>query len=312
MTSSRSTALVLGGGGSAGNAWLIGVLAGLSAGGLDVSDADLVVGTSAGSTAAAQLCAAPAADLFAAILDAPIPPAPQPSPSGAGPSALEATNRIIAASSDPADLRRRAGAWGIRADPTGERSPRWRATVAQRLPSLSWPPTRLWITAVNAHTGEPVVFDRDSGVDLVDAVAASCAGGFAYDIGGTRYLDGGYRTNADNADLAAGYERVLILSPFGGRARIPVGWHQHLVDQVTELRAGGSQVETVFPDAEALAAFGQNRMDPSTRPPSAHAGFAQGRSLAGSLAGFWHETPRVRRSSSLRSVMIRRDPTRTR
>ena len=91
MTSSRSTALVLGGGGSAGNAWLIGVLAGLSAGGLDVSDADLVIGTSAGSTAGAQLRGAPAADLYAAILDAPIPPAPQISPSGAGPSALEAT-----------------------------------------------------------------------------------------------------------------------------------------------------------------------------------------------------------------------------
>lgn len=312
MISSRSTALVLGGGGSAGNAWLIGVLAGLSADGLDVSDADLIIGTSAGSTAAAQLCGADAADLYNAVLNAPMPSAPQASPSGAGPTALEATNAIIAGSSDPADLRRRAGAWAIGVDPTGERSPRWRATVAQRLPNASWPRKRLSITAVDAHTGEPVVFDAESGVELVDAVAASCAGGFAYDIGGTRYLDGGYRTNADNADLASGYERVLILSPFGGRARIPAGWHHHLADQVAELRAGGSRVETVFPDGDALAAFGQNMMDPSTRPPSARAGFRQGRSQAGRLAGFWHETPRVRRSSSLRSVMIRRDPTRPR
>ncbi|MGN6502863.1 MAG: patatin-like phospholipase family protein [Pseudolysinimonas sp.] len=287
MTSSRSTALVLGGGGSAGNAWLIGVLAGLSAEGLDVADADLIVGTSAGSTAAAQLSGAPAGDLYRMILDTPVPTTPQSSPSGAGPSALDATNAIIAASSDPADLRRRAGSWAIGVDPTGERSPHWRATVARRLPSASWPQTRLWITAVDARTGEPVVFDRDSGVDLVDAVAASCAGGFAYDIDGNRYLDGGSRTNADNADLAAGYARVLILSPFGGRARIPVAWHQHLADQVAALRAGVSRVETLFPDAAALAAFGRNMMDLSTRPPSARAGFAQGSSAAGSLAGFW-------------------------
>jgi len=48
-------ALVLGGGGSAGNAWLIGIVAGLAEAGLDVTDAELIVGTSAGSTAAAQL-----------------------------------------------------------------------------------------------------------------------------------------------------------------------------------------------------------------------------------------------------------------
>src|SRR4051812_20063295 len=48
-------ALVLGGGGSTGNAWVIGVIAGLFEAGLDVTDADLTIGTSAGSTAAAQI-----------------------------------------------------------------------------------------------------------------------------------------------------------------------------------------------------------------------------------------------------------------
>ena len=51
-------ALVLGGGGSTGNAWLIGVIAGLFEAGLDVTTADLIVGTSAGSTAAAQITSA--------------------------------------------------------------------------------------------------------------------------------------------------------------------------------------------------------------------------------------------------------------
>ena len=100
------------------------------------------------------------------------------------------------------------------------------------------------ITAVDAETGEPVVFDRHSGVDLVDAVAASCSSGLPYRIGDGRYIDGGYRSNADNADLAAGSARVLVLSPFGGRTRTPMAWGMHLATQVDELRAHGSSVET--------------------------------------------------------------------
>ena len=61
-------ALVLGGGGSAGNAWLIGVIAGLFDAGLDVTEADLIIGTSAGSTAAAQITGASPTELLADIL----------------------------------------------------------------------------------------------------------------------------------------------------------------------------------------------------------------------------------------------------
>ena len=47
----HNVALVLGGGGSAGNAWLIGIIAGLAEAGLDMTEAaDLVIGTSAGAT----------------------------------------------------------------------------------------------------------------------------------------------------------------------------------------------------------------------------------------------------------------------
>jgi NTE family protein len=142
------------------------------------------------------------------------------------------------------------------------------------------------ITAVDAHTGEPVVFDRHSGVDLVDAVAASCASAFAYSIGGSRYIDGGYRRN-ENADLAVGYERVLVLSPFGGRSRHPQEWGMQLAAQVDELRAGGSRVETIFPDSNSEHMFGANAMDLSLRPPAARAGYNQGRALAEQLTEFW-------------------------
>ncbi|TXN32183.1 patatin-like phospholipase family protein [Lacisediminihabitans profunda] len=286
------TALVLGGGGAAGNAWELGLIAGLSWAGLDVTGADLIIGTSAGSTVAAQITGGPGpAELYSAILGA--APQPRPAPGGSvgarvgvAPVAdhMERTSRIIAAAADAADMRRRMGAAALEmGTSTGTR---WRDTVAARLPSHHWPHQTMLITAVDAYTGEQVVFDRHSGVDLVDAVAASTSSGAAYAIGAGRYIDGGYRRN-ENADLAAGYSRVLVLSPFGGRSRHPLDWGMHLESQLDELRAGGSLVETIFPDSNALDAFGDNMMDLSTRPPAARAGYDHGASLAERLIEFW-------------------------
>ena len=292
-------ALVLGGGGSTGNAWLIGVIAGLFDAGLDVTEADLIIGTSAGSTAAAQITSATPTQLLADILAA--APQQRTGPVGSdggrvpiGPAAdhMEKTSGIIAAAEDAADMRRRMGAAALEMDAASDDSgqTRWRATVAARLPSQHWPERTVLITAVDAHTGEPVVFDRHSGVDLVDAVAASTSNGFGvppYGIGDSRYIDGGYRRSSENADLAAGYGRVLVLSPLGGRSRAPLDWGMHLAAQVDELRAGGSRVETIFPDSDSRDAFGVSLMDPSTRPPAARAGYHQGRALAGQLTEFW-------------------------
>ncbi len=143
------------------------------------------------------------------------------------------------------------------------------------------------ITAVDARTGDPVVFDRDSGVSLADAVAASCSSGLPYRIGDHAYIDGGYRRSAENADLATGYGRVLVLSPFGGRTLAPPDWGMQLATQVEELRAAGSRVATVFPDGDAEHLFGANAMDPSLRPPAARAGHDQGQALAEHLTEFW-------------------------
>lgn len=131
-----------------------------------------------------------------------------------------------------------------------------------------------------------MTFDRDSGVTLADAVAASCSSGFAYAIDGEQYIDGGYRRN-ENADLAAGYGRVLVLSPFGGRTRHPLEWGMQLAAQLDELRAGGSLVETILPDEASLDAFGDSMMDLSRRPASARAGYDQGRAAAAGLSEFW-------------------------
>ena len=169
----------------------------------------------------------------------------------------------------------------------GSDAQRWHDIVASRLPTPQWPQQRVLITAVEARTGEPVVFDRDSGIDLVDAVAASTSAMTPYRIGEHRYLNGGYR-RSENADLASGFGRVLVMSPFSGRTRMPLGWGMDLATQVAELRAGGSTVETLFPDAGAGEVFDANALDPATRRPAARGGYAQGRALAENIAALWH------------------------
>src|SRR4051812_21433603 len=140
-------ALVLGGGGSAGNAWEIGVIAGLFEAGLNVTGADLIIGTSAGATAAAQITSASPTELLADILAAAPPPKRPVGSGGAGrpdgsvADHMERTNRLIAAAADPGDMRRRMGAASLElaAASDGAASAQWRATVAARLPSQCWP-----------------------------------------------------------------------------------------------------------------------------------------------------------------------------
>lgn len=147
------------------------------------------------------------------------------------------------------------------------------------------------VVAVNAHTGELAAFDRDSGVDLADAVTASTAlpgGAPTHSINGTHYINGGVRSG-DNADLASGYADVVVLSPFGGRSGpLPAGQFEglrrfpgtDLPSQVEALRQQGSHVEVITPDADSQAAMGTNQMDPATRIPAARAGYTQGKQEA--------------------------------
>jgi NTE family protein len=152
-----------------------------------------------------------------------------------------------------------------------------REAVASRLPSHEWPARRMQLVAVDAITGAHRVFDRASGVPLVDAVTASCAVPGVWPpstIGGVRYIDGGVRSS-DNADLASGFGRVVVLSPMGLTGVFPTRYP--LREVVTRLRSDGSEVRVLTPDADSIAAMGANPLDPSTRAPSARAGRSQGR-----------------------------------
>lgn len=271
---SRNRALVLGGGGVAGIAWETGFLAGLAERGIDMAGFDLIVGTSAGATVAAQLTSpTPLATLYAAQLD---PSAGiEPRIEGIDMPALTAT--IGQAMSDPGDpfaARRRIGAMALERDRVPE--PERRRIIEARLPSHDWPEQRLWLTAIDAATGELRIFDRPSGVSLVDAVAASCAIPVVWPpvtIDGRRYIDGGIRS-CINADLARDHDRILVIEPFKGPEMRDVAPH----DPARMLFIGL--------DAASAAAIGNNPLDPDVRPACARAGHAQAASAADAIRRF--------------------------
>jgi NTE family protein len=274
-------ALVLGAGGEAGIAWEVGLLAGLAERGTDLTAADLVVGTSAGAGVAARINSGVS---LAALYETQLAPADGEIVAQFGRWTIAKFIWAVApARRNPVRARIRLGRMAVRSrtEPAADR----RAVVAARLGTHDWPAGNLLITAVDADTGEFVTLDSSSGVDLVDAVGASCAVPGVWPpvtVKGRRLMDGGMRSPA-NADLATGYDRVVVVAPIAQGVR-PM---PSALDQATELARSGQAVALVTPDAAAIAAFGRNLLDPRTRAPSARAGYAQAAAVRADVAAVW-------------------------
>jgi NTE family protein len=270
-----SRALVLGGGGVAGIAWETGLLFGLAEAEVELTRADVIVGTSAGATVAAQVTAGvPLADLYAAQLD----------PSGGAeiPVSFDLRQWLVdfretlVGIRDSVEARRRLGEYALAAETVAE--PVRRAVIEARLPRHEWPDQPLKLCAVDAHTGEFVTFDRDGGVSLVDAVAASCAVPGIWPpvtIGGRRYIDGGVRS-ATNTDVAEGHDEILVVQPL----ELPEG--RDVRDP-----GDGSRLTVVRPSEEGEDAMGANPLDPAARPAAARAGYAHAATVVPVLRDVW-------------------------
>ncbi len=279
-------AIVLGGGGVAGIAWELGVLNGLFECGLDVRRSNLVIGTSAGSAVGAQITSgATFASLFAAQ-QTPVAQSKERLVPFDAPQLMEQMQRALAgANGDLQLLRARIGAYALAAQTISEADRL--EIIAARLPKPTWPQQRLVIVAVDTANGDDFIITRDSGVSLLDAVAASCAVPGIWPpvtIAGHRYMDGGMRS-ITNADLASGYDRILILNPAGDSMNFFGG--TNTADEVAALERAGSQVFVISPEAAAIAAIGLNPLDPATRAPASQAGRSQGHDLGEQVAAFW-------------------------
>jgi NTE family protein len=281
MADVAGKALVLGGGGITGIAWEIGMLAGLAERGIDLTDADLVIGSSAGSVVGVDVRSGmPLADLYAAQTG---PPGPTETRARMSRLLLAGYLWALVFTRKPQVARARLGALALRARTEPEEVRR--KVFESRLSTSDWPPGKLQITAVDAVSGEFAVFDAASGVRLLDAVGASCAVPGIWPpvtIAGTRYIDGGIRSPA-NADLADGFERVVVIAPLTQG----LGTLESVGSQVGRLTSHGARVVVIQPDKAALAAIGKNVLDPANRPGAAKAGYAQAAEAAESVKSVW-------------------------
>jgi len=268
-----TSALVLGGGGVTGIAWELGVLLGLRDEGIDLTRPDLVLGTSAGSAVGAQLLGGlDLAELYAR----------QTSLEHRELAPEMDLDRLIAFFMEMGDMAAgldheallKVGAFA-RESPTVPVEVR-REVIAWRLPTHTWPLTPLRVTTVDANSGELVVLDASSGVELIDAVAASCAVPGVWPpvpLLGRLLMDGGTRSPA-NLDLVEAYDEILVLAPIAGSGLT------RLNREAEALRSKGSVVHVLPADEEATAAMGPNPLDPTMRPVAAEQGRRQGRSAA--------------------------------
>jgi NTE family protein len=271
------SALVLGGGGVTGIAWEIGVLLGLAREGADVTGADVVLGTSAGSAVGAQVTSGrPLEELYGGQLEA------LDAEVGAE-FGLSTMIRMVApmiVPGSPRTKRRRLGRVARRTRSDVDRP----AVIRARLGVDEWPDRDLRITAIDTITGALRVFDRDSGVDLVAAVSASCAVPLVWPpvvIDGVPYMDGGMRSTT-NVDLVAGAGRVVVLAPLPRS----MSKAQSVPAQLKRLGPGVSS-HVIAPDKKSLAVIGGNMLDPTRAPESAEQGLRQGTEAAERVRAVW-------------------------
>lgn len=283
---SITRALVLAGGGYAASAWEIGLITGMADKGVDVRNADLFVGTSAGGRVALHLTSGVALEEIYQRRASPDSEPAERSPKVDWMKIRADIARAKQAGGSRTEILQRLGALAL-ATAVGAGSDR-RQTVANQLPVLAWPERMVLLAVVNAETGERRAFDRNSGIDLVDAVIATTAfiGWPPTLFQGHHYIDGGFYSS-DNADLAAGFDRVMVIALQSGPA-FPSMSLVSLDTAVNALRDGGARVNVIHPNKDAVAALSSGGlMNPAISAPAAAAGRSQGRRIAAAMSSFW-------------------------
>jgi NTE family protein len=296
MPDRPSRAVVLGGGGLTGVAWLTGVLASFQEAGIPIGDADLILGTSAGSVVGAQLAAGRDFGRLYAFLGNERVPARSallavygrlPKPDAA---ALEQLAKQWQ-ESVPATVETRIAAGRAAQQATTMPERAWVGLLRLFLHMRRWPGPALGITAVDADDGRIRVFRAADGVPVYRAAAASAAVPQFFPpvhIDGRLYVDGG-AGSVRHVDAAAGHDLILA---FVDHAAAPTGEgplsRAALDAELARARAAGGHVVTIEPDATSLAIIGDfAALDPGQIQPAARAGRAQGRAEAARIAALW-------------------------
>ncbi len=288
-------ALVLGAGGTVGHAFHAGVLAALAdVRGWDARQADVVVGTSAGSAVAALLRAGmPPTDLLKRGSRQPLsdegtalvrraglgPPRPRP-PRERASGSMASTARLTRAARVPWQIT--PGSLAAAVLPAGTVSTADLGVPFDNLYGDAWPSRPTWIVAVQLDSGRRIAFGQPGApaARVSDAVRASCAIPAYFEpavIDGERYVDGGVHSTT-NADLVAGErpDLVLVSAPMSaarGALRLDPSSALRryaglsLAREVAGLRAKGITVVAFQPTARDLEEMVGDSLDPAKFAP---------------------------------------------
>ncbi len=290
--------LVLGAGGVLGAAWMTGALACLQDRlPMALGDAEVIVGTSAGSVLAAALrCGSSLEEMVAwqrgevtgtlgesaalAAQEGPLPPLPHLR-IGSVPLAWAALlHRVPMWVGASAWLPRGRGQHAALRSLVDALHLRHHQRAHAGEPAPAWLDRDTWIAAVDYDTGEQVIFGRPGApaAPLTDAVVASCSIPGWYEpqvIAGRRYVDGGVRS-ATSLSVLSGtdLQEIYVLVPLGStevdHPLLPhLRMERHLRQMITlavlrqarRLSAQGKRVTVLTPDPADLAAMGINIMD---------------------------------------------------
>ncbi|ALG08296.1 hypothetical protein AOZ06_16500 [Kibdelosporangium phytohabitans] len=260
------------------------MIAGLAGAGVDLSAADLVIGTSGGAAAAVELAGGGDPRGLIGFMMKPPRQTGEPGVRGTATGFSQVLRELIGSGLGGPEIRARLGAFARSAETVSQAE--CLRVVKGYLTVHQWPASRVVIAAVDVDSGELTAFSRDSGVPLVDAVAASCAVPGIYPpitIGDRDYFDGMVRSPV-NAELAAGCDRVVVLAPIPEIRGLPGA---ALPDQLGPIEAAGGRTLLLSPDQRARALMGRETMDLSRRPEITQAGLDHGARVAAELAEFW-------------------------
>lgn len=297
-------ALVLGAGGLTGIAWETGLLVGLYDAGIDLTEVRSITGTSAGAVVGANLMSLESGqnleELYKAQIRSLTTSFGKGVPDVAGIRASFA--EIHQASTTLQELRSAIGRRAL--ESSTETREDLLDLIRGLMPNEKWPERDLRIMAVNALDGNLQIWDRNSEVTLLQAVASSCAIPAIYppvEIAGGRYIDGGVGSTT-NAAIAEGFELVIVMDPIGDSRGV-----SRLQGEVEQLERGGSRTLVIVPDEEAIRALGSSPLEPSLCAGAGQAGRKQGRRVAAAVAAAreriedaFFDLPRQQRRTPLR------------
>lgn len=295
----KTRGLVLGGGGIYLASWMAGYFRTLKANGIDIANADIAVGTSAGSLIGAVLLGG-RLEKFAAELEvlgkdpalfAKLIPAVPPNPSqlrarAIANSATEATPEVIQSIGRAAMAAR---------NPAGPAD--YFAHVQELLGETTWPSPNLHTTANDCYTGQRLVVSHDSGIPISHACAASSS--LPGSMGPTWLdnrlcMDGGICQTSTHSDVVAGVKKALIISlSDGGEDAVKVGLRTSglpntLQQEVKTLESQGTQtilkVVGLMPGVTYVASI----MDPKWILPCLENGHERALADVKELQAFWN------------------------